>query len=228
MNLHAAHWLEEQGFFEEAVEHFLMGQHYAETVALIEKHLHDLDLKRGVLKRWFRLLPESSFLSKPNIQFLYVKVLSESGELEQACERLRRMENHMSDPEWRTFLGTFFYLSAVVSFYRRDFRQSSEYLELFEFLSLNKGSLEDVDAWLQTCGYKHTDTVSLHHVIEYLQLAKVLTEYGAYPEALQQQAASPAAGEGTELAIEACVHLPRSTEIPPSFSPALGIFLWVE
>lgn len=96
------------------------------------------------------------------------------------------------------------------------------------FLSLTKGSLEDVDAWLQTCGYKHTDTVSLHHVIEYLQLAKVLTEYGAYPEALQQQAASPAAGEGTELAIEACVHLPRSTEIPPSFSPALGIFLWVE
>ncbi len=52
-------------------------------------------------------------------------------------------------------------------------------------MSLTKGSLEDVDAWLQTCGYKHTDTVSLHHVIEYLQLAKVLTEYGAYPEALQ-------------------------------------------
>lgn len=45
----------------------------------------------------------------------------------------------MSDPEWRTFLGTFFYLSAVVSFYRRDFRQSSEYLELFE-LHMPEGS----------------------------------------------------------------------------------------
>jgi LuxR family maltose regulon positive regulatory protein len=130
--VHAANWLEEHGFFEEAVEHFLMGRHYPEAASLIEKHLQDLHLKSGVLYRWFSKLPESSLLGRPEIQFLYVKVLVESEEMEMAGSRLRKMEDKMSDPEWKPFVGTFLYLSSAVSFYRKDFQRASEYLERFE------------------------------------------------------------------------------------------------
>jgi LuxR family maltose regulon positive regulatory protein len=325
--VHAADWLEEHGFFEEAVEHFLMGRHYLKAAALIEKHSHGLHLKSGVLNQWFRVLPDSCYESKPGIQFLYVKLFAESGEVEQAWARLRMMEDKMSDPAWTTFRGTFLYLSAAVSFYRKDFRRTTEYLELFEqhmpegsyiqmidantytvnfdsllvffndlheakafffkwikiwenkmnypyvgffyvaysrllyewnrldeaemyvervqlqkcmqpyaiilvsaaisaarvyqakgdaakafecleqakskihspdkrifvkkldrekaYLSLANGSLDDATAWMQTCGLKHTDTVSLYDFIEYLQLARVLQACGSFIEALQ-------------------------------------------
>ncbi|WCK54261.1 LuxR C-terminal-related transcriptional regulator [Aneurinibacillus sp. Ricciae_BoGa-3] len=128
----AANWLEEHGFFEEAVEHFLMGGHYPEVVSLIGKHLHGLQLKRGVLYRWFSALPESSLLATPEVQLLYVKILAESEGLELAGSRLRLMEDNLSDPEWKPFVGTFFYLYAAVSFYRKEFQRATEYLELFE------------------------------------------------------------------------------------------------
>jgi LuxR family transcriptional regulator, maltose regulon positive regulatory protein len=327
LHVHAADWMEEHGFFEEAVEYFLKSKHHLQAASLIEKHLQDLYLKSGVLHRWFRALPDSCFESKPRIQFLYVKVLAESGEVEQAWARLQTMEDKMSDPAWKTLVGTFLYISAAVSFYRRDFQKTSEYLELFEkhmpegsyiqmieanvysvnfnsllvffndlheadlffskwikvwetkkkypyvgffyvaysqllyewnrldeaemyverallqkqmqpyaiilvsaaitaarvyqakgdsvkafkwleqtklkinspdkgifvkmldrekaYLSLANGSLDDAIAWLQTCGMKHTDTVSLNDFSAFLQLAKVLTECGSYMEALQ-------------------------------------------
>jgi LuxR family transcriptional regulator, maltose regulon positive regulatory protein len=323
----AANWLEEHGFFEEAVEHFLMGGHYPEVASLIEKHLHDLQLKRGVLYRWFSALPESCLVGRSEVQFLYVKMLAESEGVELAGSRLHMMEDKLSDPEWKPFVGTFFYLSAAVSFYRKDFQRTSEYLELFEqympegsyiqmieantytvnydsllvffddlheaekffykwikvwenkknypfvgffyvayseilyewnrleeaevyseralrqkcmqpyalilvsaavnaarvslakgnsakafglleqvkpkidspdkniavkkldaekaHLSLANGSFDDLTTWLQTCGFKHTDTVPLYLVREYLQLARVLTECGSVNEALQ-------------------------------------------
>lgn len=104
----AANWLEEHGFFEEAVEHFLMGGHYPEVVSLIGKHLHDLQLRRGVLYRWFSALPESCLVGRPEVQFLYVKMLAESEEVELAGSRLHMMEDKLSDPEWKPFIGTFF------------------------------------------------------------------------------------------------------------------------
>jgi LuxR family maltose regulon positive regulatory protein len=132
LHLNAASWLEENGFLKEAMEHFLMGELYLEAASMLQKHLLGLNVNGGVLRRWFSVLPESCFEGRPGVQFLYVKVLTESGEMELADARLRMMENKLSDPEWKPFVGTFLYLSAALSFYKRDFQRTTEYLEMFD------------------------------------------------------------------------------------------------
>ncbi|MGU3471871.1 LuxR C-terminal-related transcriptional regulator [Paenibacillus sp. D51F] len=128
----AAKWLEDHGFVEEAVEQLLMDGHHFEASSLIEKHLQDLHVKRGVLLRWLHDLPESCLAGKPGIHFLYVKVMIEANEMALAESRLRLMEDNLSDPEWKPYAGTVLYLSAMVSFYRRDFRRANDYLEMFD------------------------------------------------------------------------------------------------
>ncbi|MFC5404299.1 LuxR C-terminal-related transcriptional regulator [Cohnella soli] len=132
LHVKAAHWLEEHGYLEEAVEQLFMDGHHHEASALIEKHLQNLHAKRGVLYRWLRELPESCFTGKPGIQFLYVKVMVETNELELAQASLRLMEDKLSEPEWKPYAGTVHFLSAAVSFYRRDFRRADEYFEIFD------------------------------------------------------------------------------------------------
>ncbi|RKP51414.1 hypothetical protein D7Z26_16610 [Cohnella endophytica] len=132
LHVKAARWLEEHGFLEEAIEQLFMDGHHFEASALIDKHLPNLHAKRGVLYRWLRDLPESCFTGKPRIQFLYVKVMVETNELELAQTRLRLMEDKLSNPEWKPYAGTVHFLSAAVSFYRRDFRRANEYFEIFD------------------------------------------------------------------------------------------------
>ncbi|MGO0059512.1 LuxR C-terminal-related transcriptional regulator [Brevibacillus fluminis] len=135
----AANWLEEHGFLEEAMEQLLMDGHHHEASAFLEKQLQNLHVKRGVLHRWLRALPEPCFAGKPGIQFLYVKVMVEAGELEAAESRLRLMRDKLLEPEWEPYAGTILYLSAVVSFYRKDFGRTNDYLEKFDRL-LPEGS----------------------------------------------------------------------------------------
>lgn len=132
LHVKAAHWLETHGFLEEAVEQLFMDGHDHEASALIEKHLNNLQAKRGVLYRWLRKLPDSCFDGKPGIQFLYVKVMVETNELELAQASLRLMEGKLSEPDWKPYAGTVHFLSAAVSFYRRDFRRANEYFEIFD------------------------------------------------------------------------------------------------
>ncbi|MGO4273774.1 hypothetical protein AB4Z22_28745, partial [Paenibacillus sp. TAF58] len=132
LHIQASHWLVEHGFLEEAAEQLFMDGHYPEASDFIEKHLHDFRVKRGVLYRWLRDLPESCFTGKPGIQFLYVKVMVEAGEMELAQARLRLMEDKLSDPEWKEHVGTVLYLSSAVSFYRKDIGRVDEYMEMFD------------------------------------------------------------------------------------------------
>ncbi|UKS26304.1 LuxR C-terminal-related transcriptional regulator [Paenibacillus sp. HWE-109] len=132
LHVKAAHWLEEHGFLEEAVEQLFVDGHHLEASDLIEKHLQNLHAKRGVLHRWLRDLPESCFTGKLRIQFLYVKVMVETNEMELAQARLRLMEDKLSDPEWKPYAENVHFLSAAVSFYRRDFRRANEYFEVFD------------------------------------------------------------------------------------------------
>ncbi|BFT69385.1 LuxR C-terminal-related transcriptional regulator [Paenibacillus sp. P36] len=132
LHVKAAHWLEEHGFLEEAVEQLFVDGHHHEASALIEKHLQDLRVKRGVLYRWLSGLPESCLAEKPGIQFLYVKVMVEAGQMELAQARLRQMEDKLSDPEWKEYVGTVLYLSSAVSFYRKDMGKLDEYMEMFD------------------------------------------------------------------------------------------------
>ncbi|MCZ8517303.1 LuxR C-terminal-related transcriptional regulator [Paenibacillus filicis] len=132
LHIKAAGWLEEHGFVEEAVEQLLLDGHYFEASSLIEKHLQDLHVKRGVLYRWLHDLPEPCLAGKPGIQLLYVKVMIEANEMALAESRLRLIEDKLSDPAWKPYEGTILYVSAMVSFYLRDLRRSNDYLELFD------------------------------------------------------------------------------------------------
>ncbi|BBI36634.1 LuxR C-terminal-related transcriptional regulator [Cohnella abietis] len=51
-------------------------------------------------------------------------------------------------------------------------------------LALRQGSVEDALVWLQGCGLAYTDEVSLHYVLEYLALARVLAANEQLEEAL--------------------------------------------
>ncbi|WP_336742735.1 LuxR C-terminal-related transcriptional regulator [Paenibacillus sp. y28] len=132
LHVRAARWLEEHGLIDEAVEQLFGEGLHSEASILLEKHLRSLHVKRGVLYRWLRELPESCLAEKPGIQFLYVKVMVEYNEMELAEARLRFMEERLSEPEWKPYTENVFYVSALVSFYRRDFRLADEYLEKFD------------------------------------------------------------------------------------------------
>lgn len=51
-------------------------------------------------------------------------------------------------------------------------------------MSLTNGSFDNVTAWLETCGIRHTDTVPLSQFTEYVYLARALTECGRVNDAL--------------------------------------------
>ncbi|WP_158602230.1 LuxR C-terminal-related transcriptional regulator [Cohnella endophytica] len=51
-------------------------------------------------------------------------------------------------------------------------------------LSLQQGSIEAAEAWLQCCGLAHTDEVSLNRVADHLALARVLAESERMEDAL--------------------------------------------
>ncbi|WP_123042584.1 LuxR C-terminal-related transcriptional regulator [Cohnella candidum] len=140
----AANWLEEHGFMAEAVEQLLMQGDPVETSSFIEKYLRDLHVKRGLERtpwsaetrawdsRVLRTLPESCLAGKPGIQYLYVKVLLETGELKAAESRLRLIEEQLSAPDWKSYTGSVLYLTAAVSSYQKNIQRANEYFERFD------------------------------------------------------------------------------------------------
>ncbi|MGE5702291.1 MAG: LuxR C-terminal-related transcriptional regulator [Clostridia bacterium] len=128
----AARWLEQHGFPEEAVEHLLIGEHHFEAAALIEKRLSDFQDNRSSLKSWLEVLPESVLSKKPAIQFLHIKIMAEAGNVNWAESKLRDVEAQLSEPDWKPWNGTFYFLSAEIAVYRRDVPRAIRYVELFE------------------------------------------------------------------------------------------------
>ena len=114
VHVRAANELENQGFDEEAVEHYLEGQHFKDAVRLIEKNLHTLvQTKSEVLMRWVSVLPENSFAEKPMIELFYISVLLGVGEwkaafqrVEQATIRFQALEKKMADEKWKQAMGS--------------------------------------------------------------------------------------------------------------------------
>jgi LuxR family maltose regulon positive regulatory protein len=139
-HIHAAYWLENHGFDEEAVEHFLEGKQYADAVRLIEKNLFTLMQSKSVaLKRWVAFLPESSFEEKPMIEMFYISVLLGVGEwgaavrrVEQAEIRFQALQEKLTNPEWNQAMGNIYFFCAVTSYLRKDLVRTSEYFELVE------------------------------------------------------------------------------------------------
>ncbi|KQX51150.1 LuxR C-terminal-related transcriptional regulator [Paenibacillus sp. Root444D2] len=139
-HINAANWLENHGFEEEAVEHYLEGKQYANAVHLIEKNLQTLVQSKSVaLIRWVSVLPENSFAEKPMIEMFYISVLLGVGQweaafrrVEQARIRFQALQEKLSDVEWNRTMGNIYFFCAVMSYLQKDLVRTSEYFELVE------------------------------------------------------------------------------------------------
>lgn len=136
----AANWLEEHGFDEEAVEHYIEGNRFADAVRLIEKNLHTLvQSKSVVLIRWVSALPENSFAEKPMIELFYISVLLGVGEwkvafkrVEQAEIRFLALQGEMDDIQWNQVMGNLYFFCSVTTYLQKDLERTSGYFELVE------------------------------------------------------------------------------------------------
>ncbi|WHY21158.1 LuxR C-terminal-related transcriptional regulator [Paenibacillus sp. G2S3] len=136
----AANWLEEHGFDEEAVEHYIEGKRFADAVRLIEKNLHTLvQSKSVVLIRWVSALPENSFAEKPMIELFYISVLLGVGEwktafkrVEQAEIRFLALQGKMDDAQWNQIMGNIYFFCSVTTYLQKDLERTSAYFELVE------------------------------------------------------------------------------------------------
>ncbi|MCR8635668.1 LuxR C-terminal-related transcriptional regulator [Paenibacillus radicis (ex Xue et al. 2023)] len=136
----AANWLEEHGFDEEAVEHYLKGKKYADAVRLIEKNLHTLVQSKSIaLIRWVSVLPENSLVEKPMIEMFYISVLLGVGKwdevyrrVEQAKIRFQALQEKWPEMEWNRVMGNIYFFCAVTSYLKKDLESTSQYFELVE------------------------------------------------------------------------------------------------
>ncbi|BBH22398.1 hypothetical protein Back11_37430 [Paenibacillus baekrokdamisoli] len=139
-HIRAANWLEDHGFDEEAVEHFLEGKQYDDAVRLIEKNLYTLMQSKSVtLNRWVSVLPENSFAEKPMIEMFYISVLLGVGEweaafrrVEQAEVRFQGMQGRLSDAQWNQAMGNIYFFCSITSYLQKDLERTSAYFELVE------------------------------------------------------------------------------------------------
>jgi LuxR family maltose regulon positive regulatory protein len=136
----AANWLEEHGFDEEAMEHYIEGKRFTDAVRLIEKNLHTLvQSKSIVLIRWVSALPENSFAEKPMIELFYISVLLGVGEWKTAFKRVEKAEvrflalqGKMNDAEWQQIMGNLYFFCSVTTYLQKDLECTSAYFELVE------------------------------------------------------------------------------------------------
>ncbi len=128
----AAAWLKENGLPVEAIEHWMVGGHYAEAASAIETHLEVLQNYRSSLIRWLEQLPERLLGRKPFLQLLHLKIMIEDGDVHRAEWKLRSLEHRLSSPEWEPWVGTYYFASAENALYGRDLPRVYKYLELYE------------------------------------------------------------------------------------------------
>ncbi|WP_046232680.1 LuxR C-terminal-related transcriptional regulator [Paenibacillus algorifonticola] len=143
----AAAWHENEGLYEEAVEHYIKAQQADDAVRLIDRLLPELMQSKGsVLVRWITSLPESSYEHMPTFELFYISNLLMDGEwsrglhrAEQAEKRFEAMRGFIPEPEWNQLIGNLYYLCGIFSYLQQDLPLTSRYFELSE-LYLPEGS----------------------------------------------------------------------------------------
>ncbi|GAA3403217.1 LuxR C-terminal-related transcriptional regulator [Paenibacillus hodogayensis] len=139
-HLRAANWLEDHGLDEEAIEHYLEGEQFADAVRLIEKHLHRLVQSRSVaLHRWVSRLPDNAFAHKPMMEMFYISVLLGVGEweaasrrVEQAAARFEAMQGTWGDTEWKRAMGNISFFCSIIAYLQKDLAKTSDDFERVE------------------------------------------------------------------------------------------------
>lgn len=136
----AAVWHENEGLYEEAVEHYIKALQTDDAVRLIDRLLPDLmQTKSSVLLRWITSLPESSYGHMPTFELFRVSKLLMDGDwsrglqrAEQAEKRFEAMKGFIPEPEWKQLIGNLYYLCGIFSYLQQDLPLTSRYFELSE------------------------------------------------------------------------------------------------
>ncbi|CAM4372281.1 LuxR family maltose regulon positive regulatory protein [Paenibacillus endophyticus] len=136
----AAVWHENEGLYEEAMEHYIKAQQSNDAVRLIDRLLPDLMLAKGsVLVRWITSLPESSYEHMPTFELFYISNLLMEGEwrqglhrAEQAEKRFEAMRAFIPEPAFNQLMGNLYYLCGIFSYLQQDLPLTSKYFELSE------------------------------------------------------------------------------------------------
>ena len=90
----ASQWLAKNGFKNDAVDHALVAQNYAQAAQLIEE-IAEIEWDRASesrLIRWFRKLPDEIIDANPKLCIFYARELFKSGYLDDAEMRLQAAE----------------------------------------------------------------------------------------------------------------------------------------
>ncbi|MFD2408996.1 LuxR C-terminal-related transcriptional regulator [Paenibacillus rhizoplanae] len=140
VHIRAAKWLEKKGFDEEAVEHYLEGQQFADVIRLIEKNPPALMQSKSVaLMRWVTVLPESAIAEKPMIEIFYIAVMMLGGKWEAAFQRMEQtkvrfeaLQGKLPDVDWNKVMGNIYFYCGMASYIQNDFVRASDYLALTE------------------------------------------------------------------------------------------------
>lgn len=140
VHIRAAKWLEKKGFDEEAVEHYLEGQQFADVIRLIEKNPPTLMQSKSVaLMRWVTVLPESAIAEKPMIEIFYIAVMMLGGKWEAAFQRMEQtkvrfeaLHGKLPDVDWNKVMGNIYFYCGMASYIQNDFVRASDYLALTE------------------------------------------------------------------------------------------------
>lgn len=140
VHLHAARWHEEHGFLEEAMEHYIQGEHVADAVRLIESHLVTfMQLNYSSLQRWLSALPENSYADNSLIETFYISMLVAIGRWDEAYRkakqsegRFERMRETWPESAWNQAMGDLYYFCGVIAYLRQDLTLASSYFELLD------------------------------------------------------------------------------------------------
>ncbi|KRE55879.1 LuxR C-terminal-related transcriptional regulator [Paenibacillus sp. Soil750] len=139
-HIRAAIWLEGHGFNEEAVNHYLEGEQYADAIRLIEKNPPALmQSKSDALMRWISVLPEAAFEETPMLEMFYISVMMLGGQWETAFQRMwqtkarfEALQGKSPDEDWNKVMGNIYFYCGIASYVQNDLIQSSDYMELTE------------------------------------------------------------------------------------------------
>lgn len=129
MHLAAGKWLENNGDEREAVNHYLAGGRFAESLALIERLAPDLmQGEWTTLRHWLEQVPLEWMFGVPELFFIYIGALYMEGMVDQstavywwADERLQRLgldEDNALRQKWQAGLDM---LVAMRAYIERDF-----------------------------------------------------------------------------------------------------------
>lgn len=135
-NVRAARWFENQGYIEEAAEHYLTGKQYEDVVRLIETHMNAL-LSKGkniALARWAMQVPEPYLSDRPLVELFYLYALVGIRQFDAVPERAERLrlrfealEDSMDAALWRSMMGEIYYICATAAYIVKDLAGTADY-----------------------------------------------------------------------------------------------------